>query len=167
MSTERHQRGFTLIEMIIAIVVLGVGLAGVLAAYMNSVRGSADALVTKQLVAVAEMMMEEILLKPYAPPPGSTVPGATGALIACGGPGSAADRSGYDEVSDYNGYRTSSACGADGAPVTGLEGYAVSVVVSTVNFSGVVNALQVQVTVARAGQSMVLDGIRTNYAGLP
>ena len=167
MLTERRQHGFTLIEMIIAIVVLGVGLTGVLAAYMNSVRGSADALVAKQLVAVAEMMMEEILLKPYTPPPGSAAPGATGALLACGGPGSAADRSGYDEVGDYNGYQTSSACGADGSPVAGLAGYAVSVAVSSVNFAGVANALQVRVTATRGGQSMVLDGIRTDYAGVP
>ena len=82
MSTEHCQRGFTLIEMIIAIVVLGVGVTGVLVAYINSVRGSADALVAKQLVAVTEMMMEEILLKPYTPPPGSAAPGATGLLAS-------------------------------------------------------------------------------------
>lgn len=165
MCSERKQGGFTLIEMVVAIVVLGVGVTGVMVAYSNSVRGSSDALITKQLVAIAEEMMEEILLKPYAPPTGSAGAGATGVVVACGS--AAASRESFDEVSDYNGYRTADVCGVNGALIAGLQGYAVAVTVTNTTYSGVTNALLVQVTATRGGQAMTLDGIRTDYARLP
>ena len=66
-STPRcRQRGLSLVEMVIAIVILGVGLAGVLLAFSTVTRGSADPVVTQQMLAIAEEMLEEIQLKPYA-----------------------------------------------------------------------------------------------------
>jgi len=59
-------RGVTLVELILAIVVIGVGLAGVLAAFQVAVRGSADPMIQKQMVAIAEEMVEEISLRPFA-----------------------------------------------------------------------------------------------------
>jgi MSHA pilin protein MshD len=52
--------------MIVAIVILGVGLAGVLTAFSTTVKSSADPMLNKQMLAIAEGMLEEILLKPYA-----------------------------------------------------------------------------------------------------
>jgi MSHA pilin protein MshD len=160
MWNKRAQRGFTLIEMIVAIIVIGVGMAGVLLAYSVNVRGSADALVGKQLIAISETMMEEVLLHPFAPPVGSAGVGSAGG--ACGGPGSTADRTGFDEVSDYNGYQTPNICDADGNPVNLLNGYRVAVVVApaAVGGIGVADALRVTVTAARGQQTMVLDGFK-------
>ena len=62
MMTGR-QRGFTLIELIIFIVVVGVGVAGILSVYTTSIKNSADPLVRKQALAIAESLLEEILLK--------------------------------------------------------------------------------------------------------
>ena len=61
----RKSVGFTLIEMIITIVVIGVGLAGVLMTFQVVVRSSADPLVSKQLVSVAEAQMESEMLRSF------------------------------------------------------------------------------------------------------
>ena len=61
--TKRSAQGFTLIEVIIFIVVVAAGLAGILLVSNTVVASSADPMVRKQAVAVAESMLEEILLK--------------------------------------------------------------------------------------------------------
>lgn len=156
MSIRRAQSGFTLIELIVAIVIISIGVVGVLAAYISSVRGSADAVVGKQLVSIAEEMMEEVLLKPHAVNGGAP----TNALTACGVD---ASRAAFDDIRDYNGYQTTGICDIDGGAVAGLTGYGVAVQVQTVNFGGIANALRVTVTARRGAQSFVLDGFRTDY----
>lgn len=63
-----QQRGMTLIELIVFIVVVSVGLAGVLTVFSVTVRNSADPLVVKQALAVADSLLEEILLKDFCDP---------------------------------------------------------------------------------------------------
>lgn len=165
--SARHSHGFTLVEMILAMVIIGVGVAGVLAAFQAGVRGSADPVIHKQMLAVAEEMMEEVLLKPYVDPEGDAAP--TNALAACGAAGSA--RNAFDDVADYHGYQTTGICDIDGAAVTGLETYNVSVAVAAdaaaaADLPGLpVGAVRrVTVTVTRGGESLTLTGWRTNYA---
>jgi MSHA pilin protein MshD len=153
----RHRlAGFTLVELIVAIVIITVGIAGVLAAYNASVRGSGDAIVGKQLVAIAEEMMEEILLKPYD----AAIP-AAGGVVVCGDAG--ANRSAFATVAAYNGYQTNGICNIYGQPVPGLTDYRVTVTVQSMALNGVAATLRVTVAAARGGQTMVLDGFRTNY----
>lgn len=167
MSNSRAS-GFTLIEMVIAIVIIGVGLAGVLAAFNVAVRSSADPMVRKQLLAAAEEMMEEILAKPFTPPAGGVTP--VNALVACG---AGANRANFDDVMDYNGYATTGICGIDGAGVAGLGTY--SVVVAVDNTAAACldalcgpDVMRVAVTVTGPGEAFTLIGWRTNYgAGAP
>lgn len=73
MCTERpatighttRQAGITLIELIVFIVIVGVGIAGILAVMNVTVRSSADPVVYKQSVAMAEAILEEVLTKDY------------------------------------------------------------------------------------------------------
>lgn len=162
---SRRSRGFSLVEMIIAMVIIGVGLAGVLAAFQTGVRDSADPAIHKQMLAVAEEMMEEILLKPYAV---SGVAPAN-ALVACGAAGAARDT--FDDVADYHGYQTTGVCDIDGNAVVGLGDYIVSVTVVAnaavaVDLTGLpVGAVRtITVTVTRGGEVITLTGWRTNYA---
>jgi len=148
-------RGFTLIELIIFIVVVGVGLAGILAVSNTVVKSSADPMVRKQTVAIAESLMEEILLKEYAKPAGSTVIGYAG-----GGA-----RSLYDCVDDYSGYATTGGIvDFSGLAVSGLESYNVSpaVDVSTATL-GAATLKKVVVSVTGPQGVITLTGYRGNY----
>jgi MSHA pilin protein MshD len=152
---QRHrasvQRGVTLVEMVLAIVVLGVGLAGVLLAFQAVTRGSGDAAVRKQMLAIAEELMEEIQLKPYAP-------AANAAPAACA-------RDSYNDVSDYHGYSSSGQiCAPDGTPLPALAGYSVSVSVSVAPLAGVAAAKRIQVTVSHGSDNFILTGWRSDYA---
>lgn len=141
--------GFTLIEMVIAIVVIGIGLAGVLMVFNVTVKSSADPLIHKQMLAIAEEMIEEISLKPYTP--------GTGTIAGC-------NRSAADDVSDYNGY-SQAICDIDGTAVAGLSGYTVAVTVSLAApwQTLTTGVKQITVTVAHGGESMALTGWRTDY----
>lgn len=155
MCMTRHpahsrQAGFTLVELIFFIVVVAFGIAGILMVMDTSVKSSADPLVRKQTVAVAESLLEEILLKSYDDPDG--LPNVVEASRAL-----------YDDVSDYAGYATSGGMkDMAGNAIAGLESYNVSsVAVTAVTLSGIA-ARQVTVTVTGPGGAISLTGYRTN-----
>jgi MSHA pilin protein MshD len=145
-------RGFTLIEMVVAIVVIGVGLAGVMAAFTATTRNSVDPAIRKQLLVVADQFMEEIQLKPFSNDDPNTAPG-----------GCARDT--YNDVADYNGYATTGkVCDIEGNEIPELAGYSVSVSVQSGTLVGVPGSLRIQVTASRGAESLQLVGWRTDYA---
>ncbi len=152
MSMNRSRSlGFTLIEMIIFIVVAGMAMTGILSVMNTVVKSSADPMVRKQTLAIAESLLEEILLKDYAKPTGSVVVGfPTGS------------RNLFDCVSDYNGYNTSTGIvDATGASVAVLTAYNFSppVVVSAATL-GALTAKKVTVSVTGPGGTVSLSGYR-------
>lgn len=163
MSTERpkqrpnkrpgpchRQAGFTLVEAIIAIVVLAVGLTGVMTAFHTVAKRSADPVVGKQLVALAQEMMEEISLKPYAA-------AANTAPAGCA-------RDTFNDVSDYHGYSSSGVCTIDGVAIPALASYSLSVSVVSATLAGVSAAKRITVTVTQGATSVKLVGWRTDFA---
>ena len=156
MCTTRHTRrqaGFTLIELLIFIVVVSVGVAGILAVFNVSVRSSADPMVRKQTLAIAESLMEEILLKDFANPTGGDT-GTTRAL--------------FDDVDQYAGYTTTGGMkDIYGAAIGGLASYNVTAVTvaGTTALTGLTaaNAKRVSVTVTGPGGAVTLVGYRANY----
>ena len=144
--TRPRQRGFTLIELIIFIVVVGAGVAGILSVMDQVVRGSADPMLTKQAAALADSVLEEVLQKAYADPDGTNV-GETG-------------RTDWDNVDDFNGATQA----AFGLP-PGLAGYTLTVAVSdgTAALGVAARRVVVTVTIAARGESVVLTGYRANY----
>ncbi|NBD21145.1 prepilin-type N-terminal cleavage/methylation domain-containing protein [Aquabacterium fontiphilum] len=144
-------RGFTLIEMIMAIVIIGVGLAGLLSVFNTGVRSSVDPVVRKQLMSIAEEMLEEITLKPFA----------TATNVAAAG----CARAVFNDIGDYNGYATTGQiCNLDGVPIANLNGYSVTVAVELGTLEGVTDARRITVTASRGSDSITLIGWRTNYA---
>lgn len=163
MTTRQHSRGFSLIEVIIFIVVVSVGLVGILQVSTTVVRSSADPMVRKQAIAVAESMLEEILLKEYCDPD-------TGDRAAvpptCGAAQQEAARNLWDDVDDYNAFASVGVNDVNGAAVLGLGAYNVAVAVgapAVVAGGGVVVLKMVTVTVSWAGGNVVLMGYRGNY----
>src|SRR5512145_118066 len=68
MSTKHltmQQRGVSLIELIMFIVIISVALTGILLVMNIVTRSSADPLVHKQALAIAESLLEEVELMPF------------------------------------------------------------------------------------------------------
>jgi MSHA pilin protein MshD len=151
--SSKPPRGFTLIEMIIAIVIIGVGLAGVLSAFTGTVKSSADPMIRKQMLSIAEGMLEEILLKPYAVGSGTI-------------PSTGCDRSLADDIFDYSSYTNRAVCDIDGTAVAGLSDYKVTVTQENVTIgSPTVPARKISVQVTRGTtDSLTVVGWRTDYA---
>lgn len=160
--TKSRLRGFTLVELIIFIVVVGVGVAGILSIFTTSVSSSADPLVRKQALAIAESLLEEILLKEYCDPDTvdtSTVP------PTCGVHTVEASRALFDDVDDYDGYTSTSIVDVTGTAVAGLGGYKIvpAVAVTTTTINGItLKRVVVQVTDTQ-NNVISLTGYRGNF----
>lgn len=146
----RRHRGFTLPEALLAIVVLGVGLTGVLLAFNTTMRRGADPMLQLQMLAIAEGLMEEIQLKPFAA-------AANAAPTGCA-------RDTYNNVADYDGYASTGICSVDGVAIPALAGYGVRVSVQAAALAGVAGALRITVTASQGSDSLQLVGWRTDYA---
>lgn len=147
----QRRRGFTLPEALLAIVVLGVGLAGLMLALSTTMRRSADPMLHLQMVAIAEGLMEEIQLKPYASTPNAEPSGCA--------------RDTFNDVIDYIGYATTGICTIDGVVIPALAGYGVSVMLEPGALYGVSDAIRIIITVTQGSESLRLVSWRTNYAG--
>ncbi|MBI2319722.1 MAG: type II secretion system protein, partial [Betaproteobacteria bacterium] len=123
MARRLPPRGFTLVELIVFIVVVGAGLAGVLSVLNLTAQKSADPMLTKQAIAVAEAFMNEILAREF-----SNADGYVGAASQEG-------RKNFADVDDYNGYPSDLPAGgiyayatpASGSPIGGLSKYSVAI----------------------------------------
>lgn len=149
---SNRTNGFTLIEMVMAIVIISVGLAGVLSAYQVAVKSSANPLIYKKMLSIAEEMMEEVLLKPYAV--------ASGTISGC-------NRASADDISDYASYTDQAICDIDGVAVAGLSNFTISVAVDAGASLGsiVTDVKKITVTVKYGtSENFSITGWRTNYA---
>lgn len=64
-TSTAAQRGITLIEQIVFVVIVSVGVIGLVSVMNPAIRASADPMVTKQFVAIAESLLNEILHQPF------------------------------------------------------------------------------------------------------
>jgi MSHA pilin protein MshD len=166
-------RGFTLLEVILFIVIVSVGLAGVLTVFSTGVRSSADPMIRKQAILIAEATMNEIMQKSFQNDPAD--PANTSATLGCT-PNTApitcaanswANRPNYNDVDDYNGFNQTGILQIDGSTaVNGLANYTLQINVAGAALSGIAaaNAKRIVVTVTNGGtESVNLTGYRTNY----
>ena len=162
-----RQRGLTLIELIVFIVIVSVALAGVLAVFNGAVWHSADPMIRKQALAVAEAMLDEILGKEYlndTAGDNAATPalGCTPATVPSCRVNTPADRQNYNDVDDYNGWNQLGVTSLLGGAVAGLGNYRVRVdVAAEADFNGVLGKL-VTVTVTN-GEAITLTGFRANF----
>ncbi|MFA7290772.1 MAG: prepilin-type N-terminal cleavage/methylation domain-containing protein [Rhodocyclaceae bacterium] len=183
------QRGVTLIELVVFIVIISVGVVGLVSVTGPIVRSSADPMVRKQALAIAQSLLQEIEQQAFTfcdpqdanvltalngpactndqnkggaafPAPGSPAPTPAGETR-----GDAANP--YDNVADYAGYQ------ATGDVITGFAGladYTASVSISRVGGAGAFAALpadavlQIDVRVNGRNETVILTGFRVRYA---
>lgn len=144
----RTEAGFTLIEIVVAVVVLAIAVGGSMAALSAISVQSADAMITEQATAIASAYLNEVLQKPFG-----TFDGRT-------------RRRTLDVVDDYNGLKNVGARDQTNAQVSGLGQYTVTVGVGPGTL-GAVPAAQVREidvkVVHSSGITVVLSGYRTKY----
>lgn len=167
-ENRRVQRGLTLIELIFFIVIVAAGLAGILTVLNVTTARSADPMVRKQMLAIAEGVMEEVRLQTF----GWCDPNdanATTALNAAGcAGGTPAEVRGnaltpWDQVIDYQGANINNSLAGTGFP----PGYVATVqVLQADNLGGIAGgeALRIVVTVTFGPESLVLEGYRTRHS---
>ena len=153
---RRSTRGFALIEIIMFIVIVGFGVAG-LTVVMNHVTAhSADPLVRKQVAAMADSVLEEILLKSYCNP--ATVNSTTNPP-ACGAVSTNTVRLDFDNVDDYHGKTQAVFLDWPAA----LAGYSMTISVGAAAAVSGQNMKKVTVTVSGGTESVAVVGYRANF----
>jgi MSHA pilin protein MshD len=110
-----RERGVTLIELVVSIVIVAIAASAVLGLLSTTTQHSADAMVISQAVSIAEAYLEEISLKSFADPDG--VDGEAGRID-------------FDDVDDYDGLVDVGAVDQFGNPLAALAAYTVFVTVT-------------------------------------
>jgi MSHA pilin protein MshD len=156
-----YSSGVSLIEAVMFIVVVSVALVVVLKAFDIANQGSADPLLRRQSMAIAQSLLDEITAKPFGSA-ATDVP-ADGYLA---GPVTSATRASADDVDDYNGFSMTGISRLDNTLLTGLSNYQVSVAVVAAAFGTVPASAGWRITVTvtdPSGAQLALDGYRANY----
>jgi Tfp pilus assembly protein PilV len=64
-NPKRRQRGLSLVELVMFILIVGAAVAGIIGVIDVTTRSSADPMIHKQALAIAEAVLEEVQLQPY------------------------------------------------------------------------------------------------------
>lgn len=191
MSIRRRCRGISLIEQIVFIVIISVGVVGLISTLNPMVKYSADPMLRKQTLVIAESLLNEVLNQPFNwcdPGDVETHPAAYTAMQAsdcvndqnkAGAPLTTPtpatenrldSANPFDNVADYGGYAQANA--TDAAGNNPMAGYATQVAITRVGQvpfglpaadDGAV--LRVDVTVTPpGGEALTLSGYRFRHA---
>ena len=99
-----RQKGMTLVEMVISIVIISIAMTAMLSAFSTSMGRSADPLWKNKSLKLAQAYLDEILSKKYdKDTPLGGIPALEAVDISCNVAGPAAGaRGNYDNIDDYN-----------------------------------------------------------------
>ncbi|MDO8065467.1 type II secretion system protein [Janthinobacterium sp. SUN206] len=174
---RQRERGVTLIELVLFIVIVGLASAAILGVMSLTTKRSADPQLRKQALAIAESMLEEIQLARFTycdpqDPAAETATSPAGCAIP-EGPGEEANGAGrpFDNVNDYvsaygtaTEYKTDAQGNAWAASPTQNYTALVTITEQALNGLPATESLHIQVVVPYADQQIVLDGYRVRYA---
>ena len=146
----------SLIELVVAIVVVAICLTGAFALVDTTTRRSVDPMLERQATSIAEAYLEEVLQQAYLDPDDAAV---------C--PTPEAERTLFDNVCDYRGLAEVGAQDQTGGLVPGLESYRIAIEIDSKATLGALVGdevvLRVDITVTDPlGRPVLLSAYRTN-----
>lgn len=159
------------------IIIVSIGVAGLLLVFNVTTKASADPLIQKQMLAIAEALLEEVQAKPftYCDPDDANAPTAanqaactTAEAIGPEGEVRVSAAVPFDNVNDYGATTNiSPITDITGATIGGLGAYSATIAVAGSALGGIAAAESLLITVTVNGpgsDSLVLEGYRTRYA---
>ena len=159
------------------IIIVGIAVAGLLLVFNTTLAKSADPIIQKQMLAIAEALIEEVEAKPftYCDPDDANAPTAANAAActtaeAIGPEGETRVNvsTPFDNVNDYGPSLTVNPISdITGTPIGGLGAYSATIAVAGSVLGGIAAAESLLITVTVTGpgsDSLVLQGYRTRYA---
>lgn len=156
MNSKDKQKGLTLIEIIITIVILSIAIVALANSMAVLSQRSSDPMIQQQSLAIAESYIEEVTNKPFLDPTTQTV---------C--PAAPAVRSEYNNVCDYTGLPDTLVRDQAGNAISELSDYRVTVSIATsgdLNGLTSTDVLRVDVTVTDPlSNNLALTVFRANY----
>ena len=155
------QRGVSLIELIMFIVIVSAAMVGILSVMNIVSKNNADPVMHKQALAIAESLLEEIELQDF-----SAASGVSHTSVSVNNRSTA-----YHLVSDYSGFSMPSPPGIfslnnSSTPMNGLTGYSaiVSITPQPIIASTTTTALLITVAVTDpSGNTIKSVGYRADY----
>lgn len=153
MCADRH-RGFTLLELVVTLVILGIAFAAIAALVATLGGGSASPVLQTQALYIAEGYLEEAMLKAYADPDGVNE--------GCG-----VGRDQWDDIGDYDLCLGTAATPTDsaGVAIPGLSRYRVRMDVGAATSVGGATTRRVEVIVTHVDGDfdLRLAALRAQY----
>ena len=160
----KHRRGFSLIEALISLLIVGTLLAASGAAISTAARSSTSQQEMLRGESLARQLLAEIVQKKYQQP---------SAITLTLGPETGETRATFNDVDDYAGYSETPPADSSGAAIAGYTGWTRSVEVKWADPSTLAAAaLQAETNVKRiivtvtapSGRSWSVSAIRTSYS---
>jgi len=148
MNAVKPQRGFTLVELIIAIVIIGICSLSFMALLASQASRSGEAMIRDQATHIASAYLNEVTQKPFSDP------------------GTVTGRNGYHYIANYNGLVDNGARDQFGNAIAGLSQFTVRVTVVHAALWSTLPAQSYLVTVTAQhsnGIKVILTGYRTQY----
>jgi MSHA pilin protein MshD len=152
---RKRQSGVTILELVIAIVVVGIALGGTMLTIEQAARRSADPMLQRQAISIAEAYLEEILQKDFLDPDDETL---------C--PTAEATRDLYDNVCDYDNLDDTGARNQAGTAASGLSAYRIEIDIDTTatlgSLTSSADVIRVDARVTDPmGRTLLVSGYRT------
>ncbi len=178
-----RQRGFSLIELVMFIIIVSIAVAGMTGQFSQSASRSHEPLLRQKGVLLANFYMDEILRKKWnhnTPAGGGCVDTGVGTNCNPGSPLAVAigndgqTLSAFDDIDDYHGLNDNPPQDQAGATLTGFGGYSVVVTVDSPAFDPLgdvtrdvetvdIRRIRVDVTVTALNETLSLIAYRSNF----
>lgn len=166
---QMNKKGFTFIEVVMIIVVLGIIMPGIMMYFIQGVKNSADSQRRATAIFLAEGLMEEIKSKRWDE---VAVINATCSNASAIGPDAGESRITYDDIDDFNGMNNAPPVNSQGVVMNNYQGFRQQVTVSYVNPADLNAAvagprcykrIEITITDTRSNDTARLVSLMTGY----